>query len=331
MAGSRLRTRIAGTGSYLPEKVLTNQDLEKRVDTTDKWIVTRTGIRERRIAARDQATSDLAFEAARPALEQAGVKARELDLILVATCTPDALFPSTACYLQNLLGAKKAAALDLNAACTGFVYGLTVADSMIRTGAVKNCLLVGAELLSRFINWNDRSTCILFADGAGAAVLVPSTRGRSEVLSTHLFADGQQTGLLCIPGLGSRKPATPAVLERNQHTVHMKGNETFKLAVKGMAQAAQQALKANDVTTGDIDLFVPHQANIRIIEATAKRLKIPMSKVMVNIDRYGNTSAATIPIALDEAARRGRIKRGDLVLLDAFGAGFTWGSALIRW
>ena len=327
----RLRTRIAGTGSYLPEKVLTNQDLEKKVDTTDKWIVTRTGIRERRIAARDQATSDLAREAALQALEQAKVKARDIDLILVATFTPDTPMPSTACYLQTLLGARNAAALDINAACTGFVYGVAIADSMIRTGAVRNCLLVGAEVLSRWTNWSDRGTCILFADGAGAAVLVPSARGRSEVLSTHLYSDGDQAKLLHVPAGGTRKPFSPAVMERNLHTIHMKGNETFKLAVKGMAQAAQQALKANGLTGSDIALFVPHQANIRIVEATAKRLRIPMSKVMVNIDRYGNTSAATIPIALDEAARRGRIKRGDIVLLDAFGAGFTWGSALIRW
>lgn len=329
--GARVRTRIAGTGSYVPEKVMTNHDLEKKVDTNEKWIVSRTGIRERRLAAKDQATSDLAYEAALPALESAGVKARSLDLILVATFTPDTPMPSTACYLQNRLGARKAAALDINAACTGFVYGIAVADSMIRSGTIGNCLLVGAELVSRWINWNDRGTCIIFADGAGAAVLVPSTRGRSEVLSTHLYADGGQARLLWVPGGGTRKPSSASVLERNLHTIHMRGNETFKLAVKGMAQAAQQALKANGLTGSDIALFVPHQANLRIIEATAKRLKIPMSKVMINIDRYGNTSAATIPIALDEASRRGRIKRGDLVLLDAFGAGFTWGSALVRW
>lgn len=325
------KTRILGTGSYLPERVLTNKDLEKKVDTSDKWIVARTGIRERRLASRHQATSDLALQAALPALEEAKMKAKDLDLILVATCTPDSPMPSTACHLQNLLGAKKAAALDLNAACSGFVYGLTVADAMIRSGAAGNCLLVGAEIFSRFVNWSDRGTCILFADGAGAVVMAPSGRSRSELLSTHLYADGAQADLLKIPALGSRKPATPAALEKNQHTVHMKGNETFKLAVKGMAQAAQQALKESGLAVDDIDLFIPHQANIRIIEATAKRLKMPMSRVMVNIDRYGNTSAASIPIALDEAVRRRRIKRGDVILLDAFGAGFTWGSALLRW
>ena len=328
---TRVRSRILGTGSYVPEKVVTNADLEKKVDTNDTWILTRTGIRERRMAARGQATSDLACEAAVQALRASGMKARDLDLILVATCTPDALMPSTACYLQSRLGAKNAGAMDLNAACTGFVYGLTVADSMIRAGAAGNCLLVGAELLTRFINWKDRGTCILFADGAGAVVVGPSGRSRSEVLTTHLYSDGEQAGLLTIPALGTRKPATPAVLEKNLNTIHMKGNETFKLAVKGMAQAAQAALKATGLSGSDIALFIPHQANIRIIEATAKRLKIPMSKVMVNIDRYGNTSAATIPIALDEAVRRGRIKRGDLILLAAFGAGFTWGSVLLRW
>ena len=325
------RVKIAGTGSYLPEKILTNSDLETRVDTTDKWISTRTGIRERRIAAKNQATSDLACEASLLALEAAGIKARDLDLILFATCTPDALMPSSACYLQSRISANKAAAMDLNAACTGFIYGITMADAMIKSGKVKKCLLVGAEIMSRFVNWKDRNTCILFADGAGAAVLVPSGRSRSDVLSTHIYADGGQAGLLSIPALGTRKPASEAVLAKNMHTIHMKGNETFKLAVKGMAQAAQQAIKTNGITGEDIALFIPHQANLRIIEATAKRLKIPMSKVMVNIDRYGNTSAASIPIALDEAARRGRIKRGDLVLLDAFGAGFTWGSALVRW
>jgi 3-oxoacyl-[acyl-carrier-protein] synthase-3 len=310
---------------------VTNADLEKKVDTSDSWIITRTGIRERRKASRNQATSDLACEAASQALQASGVKAKDLDLILVATCTPDALMPSTACYLQNRLGARKAGALDLNAACTGFVYGLAVADSMIRSGTVENCLLVGAELLTRFLNWKDRGTCILFGDGAGAVILGPAGRSRSEVLTTRLYSDGEQAGLLTIPALGTRKPASPAVLEKSLNTVHMKGNETFKLAVKGMAQAAQSALKATGLSCDDIALFIPHQANIRIIEATAKRLKMPMSKVMVNIDRYGNTSAASIPIALDEAVRRRRIKRGDYVLMDAFGAGFTWGAALLRW
>ncbi|HEY6000066.1 MAG TPA: beta-ketoacyl-ACP synthase III [bacterium] len=327
---NRLRSRIVGTGSYLPEKVLTNRDLERIVETSDEWIVTRTGIRERRVAAPHEATSDLAYQAALRALEAAGLRARDLDLIVVATLTPDAPLPATAVYLQHRLGAKKAAAFDIAAACTGFIYGLAVVDGLVRTGVAKNCLLVGAEVLSRVMNWEDRGTCIIFGDGAGAAVLVPS-HGRSGLLSTHLYADGGQADLLCIPGGGSRIPASREAIEQKLHCVHMKGNETFKLAVKGMAQAAEAALEANGVGAADIALLVPHQANIRIIEATAQRLHLPLSRVFVNIDRYGNTSGATIPIALDEAVREGRAAAGDLVLLDAFGAGFTWGSALIRW
>jgi 3-oxoacyl-[acyl-carrier-protein] synthase-3 len=327
---NRLHSRIVGTGSYLPEKVLTNRDLERLVETSDEWIVTRTGIRERRIAAGHEATSDLSYHAAQRALEAAGLRARDLDLIVVATLTPDAPLPATAVYLQHRLGAKKAAAFDVAAACTGFIYGLAVVDGLIRTGVAKNCLLVGAEVLSRVMNWEDRGTCIIFGDGAGAAVLVP-THGRSGVLSSHLYADGGQADLLCIPGGGSRIPASREAIEQKLHCVHMKGNETFKLAVKGMAQAAQAALEANEVTAAEIALLVPHQANLRIIEATAQRLHLPMSRVYVNIERYGNTSGATVPIALDEAVREGRAAPGDLVLLDAFGAGFTWGSALIRW
>jgi 3-oxoacyl-[acyl-carrier-protein] synthase-3 len=327
---NRLRSRIVGTGSYLPERVLTNRELERMVETSDEWIVSRTGIRERRIAADHEATSDLSFAASQRALEAAGIRARDLDLIVVATLTPDAPLPATAVYLQHRLGAKKAAAFDVAAACTGFVYGLAVVDGLIRTGVAQNCLLVGAEVLSRVLNWKDRGTCIIFGDGAGAAVLVPG-HGRSGLLSTHLYADGSQADLLCIPAGGSRIPVTRAVLEQGLQCVHMKGNETFKLAVKGMVEAAAAALEANGVAAGDLALLVPHQANIRILEATAQRLHLPMSRVYVNIDRYGNTSGATIPIALDEAVREGRIGPGDLVLLDAFGAGFTWGSALIRW
>jgi len=327
---NRLRSRIVGTGSYLPERVMTNRDLELMVDTNDEWIVSRTGIRERRIAADHEATSDLAYEASRRALDAAGLRPHDLDLIVVATLTPDAPLPATAIYLQHRLGAKKAAAFDVMAACTGFIYGLSVVDGLIRTGVAKNCLLVGAEVLSRVLNWKDRGTCIIFGDGAGAAVLVP-THGRSGVLSTHLYADGGQADLLCIPGGGARIPASHEAIDQGLQYVHMKGNETFKLAVKGMTEAANAALDANDVSSNDIALLVPHQANLRIIEATAQRLHLPMSKVFVNIQRYGNTSGATIPIALDEAVREGRAAPGDLVLLDAFGAGFTWGAALIRW
>jgi 3-oxoacyl-[acyl-carrier-protein] synthase-3 len=327
---NRLRSRVVGTGSYLPERVLTNRDLERMVDTNDEWIVTRTGIRERRIAADHEATSDLSYEASVRALDAAGLRPQDLDMIVVATLTPDASLPSTAIYLQHRLRARRAAAFDVGAACTGYVYGLAVVDGLIRTGVAKCVLLVGAEVLSRVMNWKDRGTCIIFGDGAGAAVLVP-THGRAGVLSTHLYADGGQADLLCIPAGGSRIPASREALDQGLHFVHMKGNETFKLAVKGMTEAAVAALEANDVAVADIALLVPHQANIRIIEATAQRLHLPMSRVFVNIERYGNTSGATIPIALDEAVREGRIGSGDLVLLDAFGAGFTWGSALIRW
>jgi len=327
---NRLRSRIVGTGSYLPERVMTNRDLERLVDTNDEWIVTRTGIRERRIAAGHEATSDLAYEASCRALDAAGLRAQDLDLVVVATLTPDAPLPATAIFLQHRLGAKKAAAFDIMAACTGYVYGLSVVDGLIRAGVAKNCLLVGAEVLSRVMNWKDRGTCIIFGDGAGAAVLVP-THGRSGLLSTHLYADGGQADLLCIPGGGSRIPASREAIEQGLQYVHMKGNETFKLAVKGMAEAAHAALDANGIKASDIGLLVPHQANIRIIEATAQRLRLPMSRVYVNIERYGNTSGASVPIALDEAVREGRITAGDLVLIDAFGAGFTWGSALIRW
>jgi 3-oxoacyl-[acyl-carrier-protein] synthase-3 len=326
----KMASRIVGTGSYLPKQVLTNRDLEKIVETNDEWIVSRTGIRERRVAAPEEATSDLAAEAALRALDMAGLKARDLDLIVVATLTPDSQLPATACHVQHRLGAKKAAAFDVGAACTGYIYGLAVVDSLIRTRSAKRVLLIGAEVLSRVMNWEDRGTCILFGDGAGASIHV-AHEGRPGVLSTHLYADGACADLLNIPGMGSRIPATVAAVERKLHTVHMKGNETFKLAVKGMAQAAVAALKENHVSAGEIGLLIPHQANIRIIEATAQRLGIPMARVFVNIDRYGNTSGATVPIALDEAVREGRVTTGDLVLLDAFGAGFTWGSALLRW
>jgi len=327
---TRVRSRIVGTGSYLPERVLTNAELERMVETSDEWIVTRTGIRERRVAADHQATSDLCHEAAQRALAMAGWKARELDLIVVATFTPDAPLPATAAYLQHRLGARRAAAFDIAAACTGFIYGLAAVDGMLRAGVARRALLCGGEVLTRVLDWKDRGTCIIFGDGAGA-VLLEARAGRAGVLSSHLFADGAHADLLCIPGPGSRLRASEEMLAQGLQYVHMKGNETFKLAVKGMTEAALAALRENRVTGSEVALLVPHQANIRIIEATAQRLRIPMSRVYVNIDRYGNTSGATIPIALDEAVREGRIAAGDLVLLDAFGAGFTWGSALIRW
>ena len=324
-------SRIAGTGAASPDRVLTNADLERMVNTSDEWIVTRTGISERRIASEGEATSDLAERAGRQALEAAGVDPIDVDLILVSTVTPDMFFPSTGCLLQDRLGASHAAAFDLSAACSGFIYGLSVADAYLRAGVMRNILLIGAETLSRVVDWNDRNTCVLFADGSGAA-LVQRTTGHSRVLSTHLFADGSRGGQLIIPGGGSRYPISQKVLDENLVTIKMaNGNEVFKVAVRSMEEAAMAALKANGVEVSDIDLFVPHQANARIIYAMAQRLGLPRERVVVNIDRFGNTSAASIPIALDEAVRAGRLKSGDLLLLAAFGGGLTWGSALIRW
>ncbi len=328
-APGRIHARITGTGSYLPSKVLTNHDIERMVDTSDEWIVTRSGIRERRIAAPDEATSDLGLAAAERALKMAGVKAREVDLVIVATLTPDALIPSTASIVQHRLGAKKVAAFDLEAACTGFVYALSVADKFIRCGDCRNALVIGSEVLSRWTDWTERTTCVLFADGAGAAVVSADTR--PGILTTHLFADGSKGPWLTIPAGGSRLPITAEVMARREHYIKMAGSETFKVAVNAMADAAAAALEATGLVADDIDLLVPHQANIRIITATAEKVGIPMDRVMVNIDRYGNTSSATIPIALDEAVREGRIARGDTVMLDAFGAGFTWGSAIFNW
>jgi len=325
-----LRARIIATGSYAPEKVLTNFDLEKIVSTTDEWITGRTGIKERRIAGEDQSTSDLALEASVNALKYAGLKARELDLIIVATMSADTLLPSTACILQHRLDAKKAAAFDINAACSGFIYGLSVANSFIRSGQYKRILLVGAETLSRFTDWEDRNTCVIFGDGAGAAIL-EATAGENGILSTHLHADGSLGDLLSLPGGGSRYPATKETVGKKMHYIKMKGNETFKVAVKILENLVTETLKQNNLKPSQLSFLLPHQANLRIIQATANRLGLSMDKVIINIDRYGNTSAASIPIALDEAVRSGRIRKDDYLLLEAFGGGLTWGSALIRW
>jgi 3-oxoacyl-[acyl-carrier-protein] synthase-3 len=324
-------SRIVGTGSSVPDRVLSNADLERIVSTSDEWIVTRTGISERRIAADGEATSDLAERAGRRALEAAGVDPMDVDLILVSTVTPDMFFPSTGCLLQGRLGALHAAAFDLSAACSGFIYGLSVADAYLRAGLMRNILVIGAETLSKLVDWKDRNTCVLFADGAGAA-LVQRTTGDARVLSTHLYADGSKGGQLIVPGGGSRHPISQKVVDDNLAKIKMSnGNEVFKTAVRAMEEAAVAALKANGVEISDIDLFVPHQANGRIINATAQRLGLPRERIVVNIGRFGNTSAASIPIALDEAVRAGRLKPGDLLLLVAFGGGLTWGSALIRW
>lgn len=323
----RMYSRIAGTGSYLPEKVLTNDDLAKFVDTSDEWIATRTGIRQRHIAAEGETTGDLAFHAATRALEAAGVEASELDLIVLGTTTPDIIFPSTACLVQHRLGANGCPAFDVNAACSGFIYALSVADKFIRSGAAKTALVIGAETLTRMLDWNDRGTCVLFGDGAGAVVLkVDSETG---VLSTHLHADGGKKELLYNPvGVSSGfKPDE----ENAGVKVLMTGNEVFKHAVKALDSVVEETLEANGLDRSEIDWLIPHQANLRIIEATAKRLAMPMERVVVTVDRHGNTSSGSVPLALDEAVRSGRVERGQLVLLEAFGGGFTWGSALLRY
>lgn len=321
---------IAGIGSYVPEKVLTNAELEKMVDTTDEWIFTRSGIRERRIASPDQATSDLAVIAAKRAIADAGMTAQDLDLVIVATNTSDMLFPATACLVQDRIGAKNAGAFDLAAGCTGFVYGMAVGSQFIATGANKAVLVVGAETLSRITNWEERKTCILFGDGAGAAVLRPVTDG-SGILSSKLWSDGSCGPLLMLPAGGSRRPATHETVDQKLHYIHMRGRDVFKFAVKVIEGAAVKALDAAGLTKTDIDFFILHQANVRIINAAAKRLGLPVDKAQVNVDRYGNTSTASIPLALGEAVRGGKIKKGDHVLIVGFGAGMTWGSMVVKW
>jgi 3-oxoacyl-[acyl-carrier-protein] synthase III len=318
-----MHSRIVGTGSYLPAQVLTNRDLATRVKTSDEWIHTRTGIRERRIAAPDEQTSDLAEYAARAALEAAGIAPADVDLIVVATTTPDMVFPSTACILQDKLGATGGPAFDVQAVCSGFVYALALADRMVAAGGARNALVVGAEIYSRILDWNDRGTCVLFGDGAGAAVLVPSPA--PGIRSTHLHADGSHRNILCVPGslADGRVTGSPFV--------RMEGGAVFRFAVKVLAEVAQEALAANGVGADAIDWLIPHQANIRIIDATAKKLGVPMAKVVTTVERHANTSAASIPMALDEAVRDGRITAGQRVLLLGVGGGFTWGSVLLDW
>lgn len=322
--------KIIGTGSAAPDTVLTNADLEKMVDTNNEWIVERTGIRERHIAPPEKVGSDYARDAAAKALDMAGITADQIDLILVATVCPDAPLPSTSCILQDKLGAKNAAVMDLVAACSGFIYGLSVARSMILIGQVKTALVVGVEILSRHTNWNDRGTCVLFGDGAGAAILTASDEP-GGLINTYMKSDGSLAHLLQIPIGGMRQPLNASNIDNPDRYIKMEGPEVFKSAVKAMGEAATKILEICHVDSKDISLMIPHQANIRIIEATAKRIKLPMDRVYVNIYKYGNTSAASIPIALDEAVREGRIKKGDKIVLVAFGAGFTWGSALIEW
>jgi len=319
-------SRIAGTGGYLPDKVLTNADLEKMVDTNDQWIVERTGVRERRIAAADQTTCDLAEHAARNAISAAGIRADDIDLIIVATTTPDRIFPSTACLLQARLEVRGCPAFDVQAVCTGFVYALAIADKFIRSGTAKCALVVGAETLSRIVDWKDRGTCVLFGDGAGAVVLQASAE--PGILSTHLHADGQYKDLLTVNGGVSENTN---MLLTGAATIKMAGNEVFRMAVTALGDIVDETLAQNGLNKEDVDWLVPHQANMRIIAATAKKLKMSMDRVVTTVDRHGNTSAASIPLALDVAVRDGRIKRGETVLMEAFGGGFTWGSALLKY
>jgi 3-oxoacyl-[acyl-carrier-protein] synthase-3 len=321
---------IAGLGVALPKHVVTNEELSKTLDTTNEWIVERTGIRERRIAAPDETLASLCETASRRALDQAGLTPADLDMIVLGTVSPDRRLPGTACDLQALLGAENASAFDIAAACPGFIYALAVGEGMVAAGTGKNILVLGGEKLSIITDWQDRSTAVLFGDGAGAAVLRPA-RGTSGILSTFLKSDGRLANLLYIPGGGSCQPISEQVIKERSQFMKMAGREVFKAAVHAMGEATDEALRRACVSAEEIDLFVPHQANVRIIEATAKHAGIPMEKVMVNLDRYGNTSAASIPIALDQAIQEGRVKKGSLLLFVAFGAGFTWGSAVVRW
>ncbi|WP_374248742.1 beta-ketoacyl-ACP synthase III [Thermomonas sp.] len=325
---SRIHARIAGTGSYLPQQVLTNDDLVKRgVETSDEWITSRTGIRQRHVAAEGELTSDLALQASLRALEAAGVAAADIDLIVVGTTTPDLIFPSTATIVQHKLGVAGCMAFDVNAACSGFIYALTVADKFIRSGAAKTALVIGAETLTRMLDWNDRNTCVLFGDGAGAVVL--KADAETGILSTHMHADGSKKDLLWNPvgvSSGFRMDEPNAGVR-----VKMAGNDVFKYAVKALDAVVDEALVANGIDKSALDWLVPHQANLRIIEATAKRLDMPMERVIVTVDRHGNTSSGSVPLALDEAVRSGKVRRGQLLLLEAFGGGFAWGSVLLRY
>lgn len=325
-----LRAGILGVGSYLPERRLTNKDIEKMVDTTDDWITSRTGISERRIVAPNEATSDMCIEAGRKALENAGVSPEEIDLIIVATVTPDKLFPATACIVQDALHATKAAAFDLEAGCSGFIYGTTIASQFIVSGAYRYCLVIGADILSKITNWEDRNTCVLFGDGAGAAVIGPAEDGYG-ILAFELGADGNGGNALSMPAGGSRMGCTEQTVKDKLHTIHMNGKEVFKFAARVVPDTAERLFEKAGLSKDDLDLLVPHQANVRIIEAAMKRLEQPMEKAYINIQRYGNMSSATIPIAMDEAIQEGKLKKGDILLSVGFGAGLTWGGLIMKW
>jgi 3-oxoacyl-[acyl-carrier-protein] synthase-3 len=322
---------ITGTGIGVPERVLTNQDLERMVDTSDEWIVTRTGIRERRIAGAGDSLSQYCIEASRNAFEAAGIGPDEVDLIVLATVTPDMPLPATACTVQHELGCSNAAAFDLSAGCSGFIYAQSVAKQFVLSGRCRNVLIIGGELLSKFVDWKDRTTCVLFADGAGAAIMSEGQFPKG-VLASAMYSDGAMRDFICMPGGGALHPPNdPATLDQHLPYIRMKGNETFKMAVRSMDQVCREVLTQAELTTDDVDWLVPHQANLRIISAVGNRLGIPAERCYVNVDRYGNTSAASIPIALDEAVRGGRIKEGDIVLMTAFGAGLTWAASVVRW
>jgi 3-oxoacyl-[acyl-carrier-protein] synthase III len=326
-----IRAQIVGTGAAVPKKILTNADLEKLVETSDEWIVSRTGIKERHIAAESDHFSDFCTRAAEQALKKGHVRAEDLDMILVGTISGDMPFPATSCLVQRNIGATRAAASDVGAACVGFLYALHLADGLIQSGKAENVLVIGGEILSRIVDWTDRNTCVLFGDGAGAVVL-QATKGDHGILGSLMKSNGNYHDFICMPGGGSDRPANdPKSIEERLPFIKMKGNETFKVAVKAMADISQELLTEQGFTHEQIDLFIPHQANLRIIDAVGDRLKIDPTKVYKNVDRFGNTSAASIPIALDECVREGRLESGDLVLLTAFGAGLVWGSVLLRW
>ncbi len=330
MSGAHRRSIILGTGSELPTKVITNRDLERMVETSDEWITVRTGIKQRHVLEEGKGNADMAYHAAVRALADAGMEANDLDAVIMGTVTPDYLFPSSACVLEDMLGARKAFSFDVNAACSGFLNALAVADSFIRIGRARTALVLGSDALSRLLNWDDRSTCILFGDGAGAVVLGASESGDRGILSVLLRTDGSYAKTLYVPAGGSLRPANPETVQNNEHTITMNGKEVFKVAVRSMEEISRQALEEAGIGIEQVSLVIPHQANRRIIVALAERLRVPMEKVVVNVDKYGNTSAASVPVALDEARREGRIKPGDVVLLNAFGAGFAWGAAVVR-
>jgi len=324
------RASITGIGSYLPSKVLTNYDLEKMVDTSNDWIIQRTGIKERRIVENGVTTSDLATQASLRAMEDAGVSPKDLDMIITSTITPDHIFPSTSCYIQQKIGATRACAFDILAACAGFIYAMSIGQSFINSGAMKTVLVVGAECLSKITDYTDRATCVLFGDGAGA-VIIQRNPVKHEILSSSLAADGSEADVLIMPGGGARNPASLESIQQRMHYIQFKGKEVFKLAVNNITNLILKTTKENGFTLEDIDLIIPHQSNLRIIEATMEKLGLPMEKAFVNIDKYGNTSSASVPIAIDEARKDGRLRKGDIVMLVAFGGGLTWGSSLIRW